>query len=274
MPDMPPLLARRVVKTSAALADRVRPPRRGVVVLLYHRIGATSGLEVDLPADLFEEQMAELAADARAVALDDALTRLRDPAVPKTDPVVVTFDDGTADFVDVALPILERHRVPAVLYVATDFVERGHEFPDHGTPASWAGLRDALSTGLVTIGSHTHTHALLDRVPVAEAEAELDRSRELIGERLGVTAEHFAYPKAVLGSPGAAAAVRERFRSAAVAGTRPNRYGTADPYRLTRSPIQVADGLRWFRRKAAGGMALEGALREALDRRRYAGRSA
>jgi peptidoglycan/xylan/chitin deacetylase (PgdA/CDA1 family) len=274
MPDVPTSLVQRVVKATAVAVDRLRPPRRGVVVLLYHRVGAVSGLQVDLPVGLFDEQMAELAADGRTVRLDDALTRLRDPETPASDPVVITFDDGTADFVELALPILERHRVPAVLYVATDFVERGREFPQGGAPASWAALQDALSTGLVTIGSHTHTHALLDRVPMSEAEHELDRSRGLIGERLGVTAEHFAYPKAVAGSTAAQAAVRVRFRSAALAGTRPNPYGRTDPYRLTRSPIQVADGLRWFRRKAAGGMALEGALRQVLDHRRYAGRTA
>jgi peptidoglycan/xylan/chitin deacetylase (PgdA/CDA1 family) len=273
MPVVVTSFMRRVVKTSAVAADRIRAPRRGVTVLLYHRVGTDSGLQVDLPADLFAAQMAELAAEARVVSLDDALILLGGATPPERDPVVVTFDDGTADFVDVALPILERYRVPATLYVATDFVERGRPFPNGGTPVSWAALSDARSTGLVTIGSHTHTHALLDRVSVADAEHELDRSRELIAEQLGAEADHFAYPKAVSGSVGAASAVRARFRSAAVAGTRPNPYGTTDPYRLTRSPIQVADDLRWFRRKAAGGMALEGSLREALDRRRYAGRS-
>jgi peptidoglycan/xylan/chitin deacetylase (PgdA/CDA1 family) len=274
MPDVSRLLVQRVVKTAASAADRLQPRRRGVVILSYHRVGARSGLQVDLPADLFDEQMSELAAEGRTMDLDDALSLLEDPVPPATDPVVVTFDDGTADFVEVALPILERHRVPAVLYVATDFIERAREFPHGGTPASWAALADALSTGLVTVGSHTHTHALLDRVPLSDAEDELDRSRGLIGERLGVEAEHFAYPKAVTGTAAAEAAVRERFRSAALAGTRPNRYGRADRYRLTRSPIQVGDGLRWFRRKAAGGMALEGALRQVLDHRRYAGRTA
>lgn len=274
MVPVPATLMQRVVKTSAVAADHLRPPRRGIAVLLYHRVGAGSGLQVDLPTDLFDQQMAELAVGGRPVELDDALAQLQDPVPRGDDPVVVTFDDGTADFVDHALPVLVRHRVPAVLYVATDFVERGRDFPNQGRPASWAGLRDAVSTGLVTIGSHTHTHALLDRVPVTDAELELDRSRGLIGERLGVAAEHFAYPKALAGSPGAAAAVRTRFRSAALAGTRTNPYGRTDPYQLMRSPIQVADGLQWFRNKAAGGMALEGSLRRVLDRVRYAGRSA
>ena len=69
----------------------------------------------------------------------------------------------------------------------------------------------------------------------------------------------------------AAAAVRERFASAAVAGTHLNRYGATDPYRLGRSPIQLSDGMRWFRRKVQGGMALEDDVRRVANRLRYAG---
>ena len=69
-------------------------------------------------------------------------------------------------------------------------------FPSSGRPVSWSALRDACSTGLVDIGSHTHTHRLLDRTPPGAAADELDRSIGLIGERLGRVAHDFAYPKA------------------------------------------------------------------------------
>ncbi|MCU1430164.1 MAG: Polysaccharide deacetylase [Actinomycetia bacterium] len=260
------------MKSLAAGFDRVRPAPPGVVVLLYHRVGGASGLEVDLPVERFEAQMAALAASGRATTLDTALAALEAPSGAAVNaPVVVTFDDGTADFAEVALPVLVRHRVPALLYVATDFVERRRSFPDDGTPVSWASLADAASTGLVEIGSHTHTHALLDRAPAADIDMELDRSIELIGERLGTLPGHFAYPKALAGSAAAERAVRARFRSAALAGTRPNRYGHTDPYRLSRSPIQRADGMRFFEQKLAGGMAFEDTLRRAINRVRYAG---
>jgi peptidoglycan/xylan/chitin deacetylase (PgdA/CDA1 family) len=123
---------------------------------------------------------------------------------------------------------------------------------------------------LVDVGSHTHRHRLLDRVSRLEAADELDCSIDLIGDRLGRRPLDFAYPKAVSGSVEATRAVRERFRSAALAGTRVNRYGRSDPYRLTRSPIQASDGTRWFEQKAAGGMALEGTARRWVDRIRYA----
>lgn len=264
-------LALSVLKLSAAAVDRLRPPAPGVVVLIYHRVGARTPMEVDLPADLFDRQMAAVAASGRATTLDHALTVLATGAVPAKDPVVVTFDDGTADFAELAIPTLVHHRVPATLYLATDFVDRGREFPRGGKPLSWASLQDAASTGLVTVGSHTHTHALLDRLdPVATAD-ELDRSIGLIEHHLGQPVHHFAYPKGLEGSPGAVAMVRERFRSAALAGTRPNPYRCTDAHRLRRSPVQVADGMRWFDRKVQGGMVLEDVVRRAVNRRRYAG---
>jgi peptidoglycan/xylan/chitin deacetylase (PgdA/CDA1 family) len=261
--------ARTALKATAAALDRTRPRRDGLVVLIYHRVGRRSPIEVDLPVSLFSEQMAHLASQTRVVSLTDGVTALREG---RTEPMVaVTFDDGTADFADVAVPVLIEHRVPVTLYVATDFLERGIEFPDDGVPLSWAALGDAVSTGLVDVGSHTHHHALLDRLPASDIDGELDRSIELIGEHLDVHAAHFAYPKAVMGSPAADAAVRARFESGAIAGTRVNVAGATDPYRLARSPVQLSDGMRWFRHKVAGGMAFEDTLRRAVNRTRYAG---
>jgi peptidoglycan/xylan/chitin deacetylase (PgdA/CDA1 family) len=260
-----------VVKLTAGAVDVVRRPPAGLVVLIYHRVGGRTPVRVDLPTAVFDEQMAILADRRAVVSLDDAVAGLR-AGEDLRGAVVVTFDDGTADFVDEAMPVLVRHGVPATLYVATAHVDEGLDFPDDGRPVSWVGLRDCVDTGLVTIGSHTHRHALLDRLPTNRVAEELDRSIDLIGSHLGVAASHFAYPKALCPSAGAEAEVRARFVSAAVAGTRANPVGT-DPFRLARTPVQTTDGTRWFARKLAGGMAFEDDLRRLRNRRRYAGAS-
>jgi peptidoglycan/xylan/chitin deacetylase (PgdA/CDA1 family) len=272
-------LIRRTVKVASAGADRLRPNIAGVVILVYHRVGGGSGLEIDLDPGVFDAQMAALAASNRVVSLGTALERIdarADSDGNRASSVVVTFDDGTADFVDVALPILERHGVCATLYAATGFIDDGVEFPGGGRPLSWSALRDACATGLVDVGSHTHRHVLLDRISPAVAADELDRSVGLIADRLGRPPLDFAYPKAVAGTPENARLVRDRFRSAALAGTRVNPYASSkssrrtDPQRLARSPIQVSDGMQYFERKLAGGMALEDSFRRAINRARYA----
>ena len=264
-------LALRGLKVTAAAADRVRPPGRGVVFLAYHCVGARTGLEIDLEPAAFDEQMAALAALGTVVDIDAGLAALDGSAPDGPDPVVVTFDDGTADFAEHAAPILERHGIPATLYLATEFVERQVPYAYGARPLSWNALRDACASGLVTVGSHTHTHAVMDALDGPTADDELGRSIALIEEHLSRPCEHFAYPKGVAGTPDADAVVRRRFRSAALAVVATNPYRATDPYRLARSPIQVSDGQRWFEHKVAGGMAFEGTLRQLLNRRRYAG---
>lgn len=256
---------RRGVKWCASTVDLARQPRRGVIVLIYHRVGGASPIQGDLPLALFEEQMEVLAASGRVVSLDTALEMLRHERTASPDPVVVTFDDGTADFGELAVPVLHRFGVSATLYLATAFVESGRTTTDEGRPMSWHGLRDVLSTGLVAVGGHTHTHPRLDRLTAREAGEELDRSNDLIEDRLGLSPRHFAYPYSVLARPSVESVVRARFRSAALAGTRPNPYLRTDPYRLQRSPIQTADAMKYFFRKLEGGMWLEDILRHRLN---------
>ena len=114
-----------------------------------------------MPVAQFRRQMAHLAARADIVDIDDALTRLAasEPAVG----IALTFDDGTADFCDQVLPVLVEYQLPATLYVATGFLDGEVPLPDHGVALSWNGVREAVATGLVTVGAHTHNHVLLDR---------------------------------------------------------------------------------------------------------------
>lgn len=260
------------VKLGAAALDHLRPPAPGITFLIYHRVGGRTASNVDLPIDLFERQVAELSAAGRIATIAEAVARLASAEpIEGPPPVVLTFDDGTADWVAEALPVLVRHRAEATFYVATDFVDRGLPFPGGAAPISWGGLRELHASGLATIGSHTHTHALLDRADGPAAAGELDRSIELLGSRLGIAAEHFAYPKALLGSPAAQAEVRRRFATATIAGGVANVPGRAELHRLTRTPIQVTDGMRWFRHKASGGLRYEDRARSVLNRGRYAG---
>ena len=264
-------LARLGLRSTAHVVDRWAAKGRGIVVLAYHRVGALTPMAVDLPDSLFADQMHLLADSRRVVRLGEALQLLADPESPEHDPVVVTFDDGTADFLDHALPVLVDLAIPATLYVATAFIDEGRPFPHEGRPLSWAGLREVVDTGLVDIGSHTHSHLLLDRVDADTARDEFARSVGLVHDRLGVHAVDFAYPKAVAPSPEVDRLARATFRSAALAGTRYNRYGATDPHALARSPIQVSDGTRWFQRKLGGGLGLEDRVRTLANRRRYAG---
>lgn len=265
---------RRVAKRLALTLDHAVPATTGVVVLAYHRVGRRTDSPVDIDTSMFRRQLAHLAASASIVALDDALDALASSEESCRGPNVLTFDDGTADFVDIVLPELVEFAIPATLYVSTAFVDGRLRYPANGEPISWAGLREAVSTGLVTIGAHTHRHALLDRCSLDTARLELDICNQRIADELGALPTHFAYPKAVHAVGEIEAEVKRRYRSAAIAGTRANTPKSFDPHRLLRSPIQESDGWEGFVRKLEGGMRAEDDFRRLLNRVRYRGKAA
>jgi peptidoglycan/xylan/chitin deacetylase (PgdA/CDA1 family) len=238
-------LARKAVKAAVLPGGILTRRREGdVVILLYHRVVGLGG-EIDTPPALFERQLAALAAGERVLTLDQAL----DPAAGGG--VVVTVDDGYRDFHDTVLPLLVRYRVPTLLYLATGLVAGEGTGPDDPEALTWSQLAEAVSTGLVSVGAHTHGHTDLSRATEQVCRDEMARSRELVEDRLGVACRHFAYPWAVA-SPTADRVARELFDTAALDAWRSNRAGAVDPWRLGRTPVLASDGMAFFKAKVKG----------------------
>src|SRR5690606_24689932 len=70
-------LAGAAIKRVAAGADLLRRTPTGVTILIYHRVGAGTGGEVDLDPATFDRQLAWLREHRRVLHLDDALEELR-----------------------------------------------------------------------------------------------------------------------------------------------------------------------------------------------------
>ena len=97
----------------------------GVMVLNYHRIGNSDNSTFDrglwsASADAFDVQMRFIKSHFQVIAaadLPDVLARR------KGRNVLVTFDDGYVDNYRVAFPILKRHQIRAVFFIATGFID-------------------------------------------------------------------------------------------------------------------------------------------------------
>ncbi|MEO9525138.1 polysaccharide deacetylase family protein [Marinobacter alexandrii] len=89
-------------------------------ILMYHRI--TDDLGGDgLAVTQFRKHIEIIKKYFFPMTLRDLLAAHENGSVPK-NAVVITFDDGYADFADLAFPILEKEKVPATLFVTTGFV--------------------------------------------------------------------------------------------------------------------------------------------------------
>jgi len=87
-----------------------------------------SPLRGQLAADYLDRGLTVLARYYRFLSLDQAIEMLagRQPMQPHG--MVLTFDDGYRNNFSHALPILRRHGVPAVFYIATGHIDRREPF--------------------------------------------------------------------------------------------------------------------------------------------------
>jgi len=220
-------------------------PYPGVAVLAYHGVrddnsprGSMRFEELHVTVSRLDSHCSVLrrlgcapltVADWRAIAAG------RRPVPSKG--VLLTFDDGYRSVLTHALPILEKHGIPAAVFVCTGPVERRvrfwfdglaeraseaaveeaktleytqwrdvatkHEMPatagDPHAPLSVVELQTLASHPLITIGAHTATHPILAHASADEQRGEIDRSRRSLESWLGTAVSTFAYPN---GRPG------------------------------------------------------------------------
>jgi peptidoglycan/xylan/chitin deacetylase (PgdA/CDA1 family) len=261
--------ARKAVKLALlgpAMTRRGAGP--GLVALVYHRVGAGQGREMDLPAGRFARQMRELRERCEVVELGQGLARLEAGELER-DIVAVTFDDGYREVRSVAWPVLRDLEVPATVFLATAFIEGSAPAPVRPgaarrgappAPLSWSDVGEMVASGLVSVGSHSVTHRDLDRLSRDEAEEEAAASRSLIEARTGAPVALFAYPRGVVAH---ADVVARHYAYAVAADGRRNGRGF-DPMRVSRTPVRESDGMFFFRRRLAGMRPLEDRLYASL----------
>ncbi len=103
-------------------------------------------------------------------------------------------------------------------------------------PMLWSEAAEMQKSGLITFGSHTHSHVILSRCDAAHTARELKQSKAIIETRLGVPCEEFCYPNGRRGDFTAAtgALVRDAgFHSALTTVYGRNSRG-ANPFELRR----------------------------------------
>ncbi len=102
-----------------------------LTVLIFHRVLPRQDplFPDELTAQAFDAICTWLASWFNVLALDDAVVKMREGRLPPRA-ACITFDDGYADNHDVALPILQRHRLPATFFIATGFLNGGRMWND------------------------------------------------------------------------------------------------------------------------------------------------
>jgi peptidoglycan/xylan/chitin deacetylase (PgdA/CDA1 family) len=169
-----------------------------VPILLYHAVAPCPPAWIApfaVSPQTFAAHMDAVAASGRVPLTVSQYTDAVRAGDPPPRAVLITADDGFADFAEHALPPLQERGLPSTLYVSTGSLAGGPGetvLPD----ADMLHARDlpGLESAGVEIGAHSHTHRQLDLLPEGECAAELSRSAAILADVLGHPVRSFAYP--------------------------------------------------------------------------------
>ena len=111
--------------------------------------------------------------------------------------VLITFDDGFADFATAAHPVLCDRGFAAMVFVPTGKLDYREDWRGAHSPPrrllDWSTARE-LTTAGVEFGGHGVAHADLTRVPPPVRRHEIERSARELEQQLGRPMRAFAAP--------------------------------------------------------------------------------
>lgn len=186
------------------MSSPLRGRSRNCVFLGYHSVTEDGPPYLSLRPGTFERQLDLLrgagfrsgtAATLRRVAAGERLSGRH---------AFLTFDDGFADTVTTALPLMSERALTGMVFVLPAHLDRGAslDWPEVAGEASrrpalmrsmdWAMLEQLVEAGW-DVGSHTMSHARLTDLSDEELAQELLDSRRAIEARLG-RCDLLAYP--------------------------------------------------------------------------------
>jgi peptidoglycan/xylan/chitin deacetylase (PgdA/CDA1 family) len=231
--------------TTTAQPPNMLPPGPhaiNVPILTYHYIRVNPdrndrlGFALSVTPGDFAAQMDWLAQSGyHPITTEDLFAYLAGAQSLPSKPVILTFDDGYADFYTTALPILRSHDFRGVAYVVSGFV---------GTSGymTAAQVREADRSG-IEIGSHTVSHANLASLSAAAVRTQLVQSKSFLESVVEHPVVSFCYPSGKYTAAVASAVADAGFHDATT-----TRYG----YSYT-----LANRYVWSRLRVSGGEPLE-----------------
>lgn len=187
---------------AAAPAPSEPPPREPVeapseielLVLMYHSIGVELGSAWTISTERFENDLIYLRDNGyTTVTLRSLVDYVEGFALLPEKLVLITFDDGYANNLTTALPLLEKYDAHAVVSVIGTMITEPQEgkSPTGGAALDWSQVAELAESGRFEISSHTwdmHSAELSGRQGCAM----------LKGEEISDYSEDFAADNALL----------------------------------------------------------------------------
>jgi peptidoglycan/xylan/chitin deacetylase (PgdA/CDA1 family) len=233
------------------------PPPGIPRVLAYHKVTRFELGGTWVPPSRFVSQI-DMLLDAGFTFIDEDayLSTVAGERAGSGGEVLLTFDDGYRELLDVAVPALEERRIPALIFIVSSFVGKENEW-ELRLPGrrfmhmDWSEIIDLAGKGFA-LGSHTATHQDLTRLVPDDLRRELSDSRGELEDRVGCVVQSLSYPFGRTNEFVEAAVARAGYR-AAFSMYPAGRNAEIDRFALRREGVYIIDTAACLKRKLTPG---------------------
>jgi peptidoglycan/xylan/chitin deacetylase (PgdA/CDA1 family) len=170
-------------------------PRQGVRVLMYHKVVTQKTDFLSVTTAQLEAQLAYLKSENyQFITAQNLLDFYVDNKSLPPNPILLTFDDGYVNNLELAYPILKKHRSKATIFVPTFFVGKTNEW-DNGEDKimSLEQLRN-LDPSVFELALHSHKHQNYAELSVGEIAEDVAQNVAFFKENKLNYTPVFAYP--------------------------------------------------------------------------------
>lgn len=159
-----------------------------VPIIMYHKIDDNASVsKLSVSPEGFKRQMSFLKRhNYNVVRLEVLPDLVRSGEIPyKT--IAITFDDGYGNNYTNAYPVLKELGLPATIFIAPALI--GSE-----GFLTWSQVIEMSESAIISIGSHSMTHAYLLDLPEQKLDIEIFDSKRAIESHIRKEVASFSYP--------------------------------------------------------------------------------
>ncbi len=194
-PTLTPTPTTTPTPTPGAYVPPTLPNERAmkVPILLYHYVSVANKDDVQrnglsTPPGVLDQQLALLSTNGfTTISLDEMAAAFSGQITMPQKPVILSFDDGYADFYTNAVPLLRKYNMKAMAFIPTGLI-------GGGSYMTWGQIEELSKSANVTFGAHTIHHVFLPKSLPSVSTTEILESKDILEKHVGYRVNWFAYP--------------------------------------------------------------------------------
>jgi peptidoglycan/xylan/chitin deacetylase (PgdA/CDA1 family) len=170
-------------------------PRKGVRVLMYHKFSTELNDFLTVTIAQFEAQLAYLKSENyQFITAQNLLDFYINNKPLPSKPLLLTFDDGYVNNLELAYPILKKYDAKATIFIPTSFVGKTNKWDNGNDGIMSLEQLKSLDPSVFELALHSHEHRNYADLSVAEIASDVARNVAFFKQNNLNYTPVFAYP--------------------------------------------------------------------------------